>query len=122
MFQRLGIKPQLLISDVGNGVSPVSSFFRPNFIIFYPIDVLCFIKIFVWTVKIFFGKQRVSSWLNLNILFCFVFRIFKQVFHFFNECLSLWVKFIEHFLVTIYKSIIVTAMSFLKKCCKYLAR
>ena len=30
-------------------------------------------------------KQRVFSWLHLNILFCFVFRIFKQVFHFFNN-------------------------------------
>ena len=67
------------------------------------------------------SSHRVSSWLNLNTLFCFVFRIFKQVFHFFNECFCLWVKFIKHFLVTIYKSIIVTAMSFLKKCCKYLA-
>ena len=77
------------------------------------LEQLCWSKLF--------GKQRVSSWLNLYILFSVVGTTFNQFFYLLNECFSLWVKFIKHFLVTVDKIIIVTAMSFFKKCCKYFA-
>ena len=111
----------LIFSVVSPGIEPGTQGFSVLNIaivtllifIILTLEQLCWSKLF--------GKQRVSSWLNLYILFSVVGTTFNQFFYLLNECFSLWVKFIKHFLVTVDKIIIVTAMSFFKKCCKYFA-